>query len=194
MPCNIAPPAALLRGGAFMVQGEQTLQEFGIGERVWPAVGGEDALLDMTKEAEESASDVVKSERLRSLVVEIRGNAKEEHNRLRREQRQMESRYQLCMIGILEECNLDGYLGRTWRIWSQGWVVFMKRLSEPLKRSKPTGWLCSRSNRTECASEQKANALAKAYNSLEINQWGGKYESSTGKESRLSVQRPHKFR
>ena len=66
-----------------------------------------DALLDMTKEAEELASDVVKSERLRSLVVEIRCKAKEEHNRLRRDQRQMESRYQLCMIGILEECNFE---------------------------------------------------------------------------------------
>ena len=42
------------------------------------------ALLDMTKEAEELASDVEKSERLRSLVVEIRSKAKEERTRLRR--------------------------------------------------------------------------------------------------------------
>jgi len=62
------------------------------------------ALLDMTKEAEELASDVEKSERLRLLVVEIRSNAKKELNRLRRD-RQIETRYQLCMIGILEECD-----------------------------------------------------------------------------------------
>ena len=59
------------------------------------------ALLDMTKEAEELASDVEKSERLRSLVVEIRSKAKEERTRLRRDQK--ETRYELCMIGILEE-------------------------------------------------------------------------------------------
>ena len=57
------------------------------------------ALLDMTKEAEELASDVEKSERLRSLFVEIRSKAKEERTRLKRGV----SRYELCMIGILEE-------------------------------------------------------------------------------------------
>ncbi len=60
------------------------------------------ALLDMTKEAEELASDIEKSERLRSLVVEMRSKAKDERNRLRRD-RKTETRYELCMIGILEE-------------------------------------------------------------------------------------------
>jgi hypothetical protein len=60
------------------------------------------ALLDMTKEAEELASDVEKSEHLRSLVVQMRSKAKEERTRLRRDHR-METRYELCMIGILEE-------------------------------------------------------------------------------------------
>ena len=60
------------------------------------------ALLDMTKEAEELASDVEKSERLRLLVVEMRSKAKEERTRLRRDHR-IETRYELCMIGILEE-------------------------------------------------------------------------------------------
>lgn len=57
------------------------------------------ALLDMTKEAEELASDVEKSERLRSLVVEIRSKAKEERTRLRRG----DPRYEPCIIGILEK-------------------------------------------------------------------------------------------
>ncbi len=81
------------------------------------------ALLDMTKEAEELASDVLESERLRSLVVEIRQKAKSEHDRFKRDLRPIETRYQLCMIGILEECNfgrvswlnvmgLDARLGR----------------------------------------------------------------------------------
>jgi hypothetical protein len=61
------------------------------------------ALLDLTKEAEEWASDIEKSERLRQLVVEMRSKAKEEHNRLRQDRRKIETRYQLCMIGILEE-------------------------------------------------------------------------------------------
>ena len=63
------------------------------------------ALLDMTIEAEELSSDFEKSERLRSLVVEIRQKAKDEHKRLRRDSRPTESRYALCMIGILEECD-----------------------------------------------------------------------------------------
>jgi hypothetical protein len=81
------------------------------------------ALLDMTIEAEELASDIEKSERLRSLIVEIRSKAKEEHNRLRRDQRRIETPYQICMIDILDECNfgkvswpnvmgLDARLGR----------------------------------------------------------------------------------
>jgi hypothetical protein len=60
------------------------------------------ALLDMTREAEELASDIEKSERLRSLVVEMRSTAREERNRFRRSQH-VETRYELCMIGILEE-------------------------------------------------------------------------------------------
>lgn len=61
------------------------------------------ALLDMTKEAEELASDIEKSERLRLLVVEMRGKAKEERTRLRKDHPKMETRYELRMIGILEE-------------------------------------------------------------------------------------------
>jgi|KBSMisStaDraftv2_1062788.scaffolds.fasta_scaffold579217_1 hypothetical protein len=61
------------------------------------------ALLDMTKEAEELASDFEKSERLRSLVVEIRQKAKDEHNRLKRDRQKIETRFQLCMIGVIEE-------------------------------------------------------------------------------------------
>lgn len=61
------------------------------------------ALLDMTTEAEELTSDIDKSERLRLLVVEIRQKAKDEHNRLKRDRRGKETRYQFCMIGILEE-------------------------------------------------------------------------------------------
>ena len=60
------------------------------------------ALLDMTKEAEELASDVEKSERLRSMVIEMRSKAKEERNRLRRDH-QIETGYSFCMSGILEE-------------------------------------------------------------------------------------------
>jgi hypothetical protein len=61
------------------------------------------ALLDMTKEAEELASDFEKSERLRSLVVEIRQKAKDEHKRLKRDRQKIETRFQLCMIGVIEE-------------------------------------------------------------------------------------------
>ena len=61
------------------------------------------ALLDMAKEAEELASDVEKSERLRLLVVEMRNKAKDEHNRLKRDRQKIETSYQLCLIGILEE-------------------------------------------------------------------------------------------
>jgi hypothetical protein len=60
------------------------------------------ALLHMTREAEEWASDIEKSERLRSLVVEMRSKAREERNRFRRSQH-VETPYELCMIGILEE-------------------------------------------------------------------------------------------
>ena len=61
------------------------------------------ALRDMTREAEELASDIEKSERLRLLVVEIRQKSKDERNRVKRDPRKRETRYQLRMIGILEE-------------------------------------------------------------------------------------------
>jgi len=60
------------------------------------------ALLNMTKEAEKLASDIEKPDRLRLLVVEMRSKAREERNRFRRSQH-VETRYELCMIGILEE-------------------------------------------------------------------------------------------
>jgi hypothetical protein len=63
------------------------------------------ALLDLTKEAEELTSDVENSERLRSLIVNIRRKAKEEHDKLKLDQQPIETPYQLCMIGILEECD-----------------------------------------------------------------------------------------
>ena len=61
------------------------------------------ALLDMTKEAQELASYIEKPERLRSLIVEIRSKAKDECKRLKRDRRDIETHYQLCMIGILED-------------------------------------------------------------------------------------------
>ena len=61
------------------------------------------ALLDVTKEAEEQASDIEKSERLRSLVVEIRCKARDEWKRLRQDRRKRETQYQICMVCILEE-------------------------------------------------------------------------------------------
>jgi len=64
------------------------------------------ALLEMTEEAEQLSSEAEKSKRLRSLFTEIRQKAKDEHKRLKGNQRQKESPYQLCMIGILEECDL----------------------------------------------------------------------------------------
>ena len=66
------------------------------------------ALLDMTMEAEELASDTEKSEHLKSLVVEMRSKARDERNTLRRD-RQTGTRYELCLIGILEELDF----GRT---------------------------------------------------------------------------------
>jgi hypothetical protein len=82
------------------------------------------ALLDMAKEAEELASDVEKPERLRSLVAEIRQKAKDEYKRLTRDRRKIETRYQLCIIDILEECdfgraswlNVTDLDVRLWRI------------------------------------------------------------------------------
>jgi hypothetical protein len=88
------------------------------------------ALLDMTKEAEEMASDVEKSERLRSLVVEIKSKAKEECNRLRGD-RKIETRYALCMIEILEELDF----GRV--SWQNviGLEVRLGRIREEIERT-----------------------------------------------------------
>jgi hypothetical protein len=88
------------------------------------------ALLDMTKEAEDLASDIEKSERLRSLVVEMRSNAKEERNRLRRDQT-IETRFQLCLVGILEELDF----GRT--SWQNviGLEAKMGRIHEEIDRT-----------------------------------------------------------
>lgn len=60
------------------------------------------ALLDMTKEAEELASDVEKPEHLRSLVVEMRSKAREVRKRLSRG-KQLATGYEVCMIGVLDE-------------------------------------------------------------------------------------------
>lgn len=66
-------------------------------------------LLEMTEEAKRLASEGLQTERVKSLVVEIRRIAQKEHQRLGGVQRQGESsiptRYQLCMIGVREECN-----------------------------------------------------------------------------------------
>ena len=61
------------------------------------------ALLDMAKEAEELVSDVEKSDRLRSLVVEMRSKAREERRRLSRGKQQLATAYELCMIEILDQ-------------------------------------------------------------------------------------------
>ena len=95
-------------------------------------------LLQMTEEAEELALDIVKSERLRSLVVNIKRQAKDEHNRLRRDRLPIETPYQLCMIGILEESDF----GRvTWQN-VMGLDARLRRIHEEIDRtigrSKPT--------------------------------------------------------
>ena len=84
-------------------------------------------LLEMTKEAERLASEGVQTERINTLMAKIRRKAHEEQEKLGRDQRQSESfiptRYELCMIGISEECSfgrssipgvsaLGGRLGR----------------------------------------------------------------------------------
>lgn len=81
------------------------------------------ALLDMAKEAEELVSDVEKSDRLRSLVVEMKSKAGEDRRRLRRGKQQLATPYELCMIEILDQFDfgrtswqnvtgLDARLGR----------------------------------------------------------------------------------
>ena len=64
-------------------------------------------LLEMTKEAEELASEGGPMERIDTLVAEIRRKAQQEHQRVRgdhgRGQFRELTRYELCMIGIREE-------------------------------------------------------------------------------------------
>ena len=66
-----------------------------------------DTLLEMTKEAEGLTSGVVQGERLKALIGDIRQVARRECDRLNGHRRQREpvypTRYQLCMIGVLEE-------------------------------------------------------------------------------------------
>ena len=64
-----------------------------------------ETLIELTIEAEELASDIEKSERLRLLVVDIRRNARAENERLKTDRQPQESQYQLCITVILEECN-----------------------------------------------------------------------------------------
>jgi hypothetical protein len=88
-------------------------------------------LLQMTEEAEELASDIVKSERLRSLVVNIKRQAKDEHSRLRRDRLPVETPYQLCMIGILEECDFGSV---TWQN-VMGLDARLRRIHEEIDRT-----------------------------------------------------------
>jgi hypothetical protein len=82
------------------------------------------ALLRMTTEAEELATDTVRTERLSSLIGKIRRKARKECGRLKHDLRQIGTRYQLCMVGIGEECffgkaplpNVIGLGGRLGRI------------------------------------------------------------------------------
>jgi hypothetical protein len=64
-------------------------------------------LLEMTQEAERLASEGEQMERIKTLIVEIRRKAQQEHERIRGEWRRSDSpnptRYELCMIGIREE-------------------------------------------------------------------------------------------
>ena len=61
------------------------------------------ALLDMTNEAWELASEIEKPERLKQLVLELRSKARAERKKMKRDQ--IGKRFDLCMIGILEEMN-----------------------------------------------------------------------------------------
>lgn len=68
-----------------------------------------DVLLELTKEAERLALEGTQAERIKVLMSDIRRKAREEQEKLGRVQRESEAfiptRYQLCMIGIGEECN-----------------------------------------------------------------------------------------
>lgn len=59
------------------------------------------ALLDITNSAWELATEVEGPEQLKQLVVELRTKAREERRHMRRDR--IGTRYELCMIGILEE-------------------------------------------------------------------------------------------
>lgn len=61
------------------------------------------ALLDMTNEAWALASEMEKPERLKQLVLDLRNKAKAERKQIKRDQ--IGKRFDLCMIGILEELN-----------------------------------------------------------------------------------------
>ena len=67
-------------------------------------------LLEMTQEAERLASKGEQMERIKTLIVEIRRKAQQEHQRIRGDWRRRDSpiptRYELCMIGIREELSL----------------------------------------------------------------------------------------
>jgi len=66
-------------------------------------------LLHMTNEAWELASEIEKPERLRLLIEEMKGKAREERGRLKQDHQQG-TRYDLCMTGILEELSYVGKL------------------------------------------------------------------------------------
>lgn len=59
------------------------------------------ALLDITNSAWALATEAEKPERLKQLVAELRAKAREERRHMRRDR--IGTRYELCMIGILEE-------------------------------------------------------------------------------------------
>jgi hypothetical protein len=88
------------------------------------------ALLGMTTEAEELASDIEKPERLRFLVAQMRSKAREERTRLRRD-RQIETGYELCMIGILEELDFGKV---SWQNVS-GLDARLRRIHEEIDRT-----------------------------------------------------------
>lgn len=91
-------------------------------------------LLGITLEAEGLASDGMETDSLRSLFREIRRIAQKEHTKLRvNNQRDSLSptRYQLCMIGILEECDL----GRTSPPSLVGLQARLRRMHEDIERT-----------------------------------------------------------
>jgi hypothetical protein len=88
------------------------------------------ALLDMTIEAGELASEVEKPVRLRDLVVELRSKAKDERTQARRNHR-IETSYDLCMVGILQELNF----GRISWDNVQGLDSRLARMREEIERT-----------------------------------------------------------